>query len=202
MSCSIVSNTCVGASVTSALHPNSEYNTPFISSLIPNDSTYLRLIQHLDEYIKMTPILGNPKENWYIHPAIRIPYPVIFLGDIEIHCIHEESTTIAIDKFTRRLNRMREFMKDSSNRVYACLSYGELLSNHSDIQGFITSFCKPVPGVTTIFLGPPKYHPIEGHYIDVPVWDNANLSRGSSGVYNFNDQNYNSSMFIQYIKQC
>ena len=65
----------------------------------------------------MKPILNEPKNNtifsiqnklkYYLHKDISIPYPVIHLDDIEIHFIHENNNDLCINKFNRRLERLK-----------------------------------------------------------------------------------------------
>ena len=93
------------------------YNNPFITSLIPNDADYLKLVNNFEKYIVLSGILGEAKKDslfaiqnkniYYIHHEIKTPYPVIYLGDIEIHYIHENNEEICLNKFNRRMERMR-----------------------------------------------------------------------------------------------
>jgi uncharacterized protein (DUF1919 family) len=195
-----ISNTCVGAELHKILCPSNEYNNPFIATLIPNDTAYLKLINNLQEYSMQTPSLGPPLEKWYIHPAITLPYPVIFLGDIEIHCIHESDTKATMDKFTRRLERMRNFIELKDSKIYATLSFSELLNDHDDINLIIQQFCQPPGIVNKIFLGPSKYKCNNKHYVSVEQWNTISLIRNSSNVYFFNDQHFTTKMFVEYIR--
>jgi len=196
-----LSNTCVGASLHKLMLPAHEYNSPFIGTLIPNDTSYLKLIDNLRVIIRETPSLGPPLEKWNTHPAIIRPYPVIFLGDIEIHCIHESDNVRTLDTFTRRLIRLRKFVENPDNRIYATLSFSELLNDHDDPYEFITKFCQPSSDtLTKIFLGPSKYKGDNKNYIPVEQWDTISLLRVHA-AYAFNDQNFNTQMFAAYVNQ-
>ena len=56
----IISNTCLGQYL---MHKFSilPYNNPFIATLIPNDNDYIKLINNLQYYLNLNPILGEAK---------------------------------------------------------------------------------------------------------------------------------------------
>lgn len=202
----ILSNTCIGRDVWVSKF-NKEYNNPFIATLIPNDIDFIRLCNNILYYINCTPILSPPRDNtsfaiqnsgkWYKHSAIPVPYPVIFLDDIEIHCIHEKDNNTCIDKFTRRLERMRTHISNNNCKILGILSYSEFINNHIDIQKLIDTY---LSNPNNIFIGPTKYKNIpNNNYIILPEFDNIKLIRNSSHIYVFNNQNKLRDIFINHI---
>jgi len=117
----IISNSCVGFNIIKRkkILP---YNNPFIGSLIPNDDDYLKLVNNFYNYVNAPIKLGNAKidslftiqnKNIYcLHPDIKTPYPIIYLGDIEIHFMHENNEVDCLNKFNYRIERMREIIKN------------------------------------------------------------------------------------------
>jgi uncharacterized protein (DUF1919 family) len=185
------------------------YNNPFISTLIPNDLDFIKLSNNFLYYINIDPILGEPKKNtlfaeqnnnhWYIHELIPIPYPIIYLGDIEIHCIHETEPNECLNKFYRRLIRTREIIKENNYSVYILLSFSELINNHNNIQDIINNFLNNSnENIFKYFIGPSKYNN-HINYINVEQWNNIELIRNSSHVYNFNNQQINTNIFMNNI---
>jgi hypothetical protein len=190
------------------------YNNPFISTLIPNDTDYIKLINNIYDYIQIEPVLDMPSENstfciqnngkWYKHDAIQTPYPVIYLNDIEIHCIHDDFNN-CLDKFKRRLSRMKELVLSKHN-MYLLLSYSEFINHHDDTKTIIDLFFKSQPSqpnINKIFLGPNKYK-IDydnDNYIGVKEWDNISLERNDSHVLLFNKQPFNECMFYNKINE-
>lgn len=210
----ILSNTCVGANIINTIYKE-QYNNPFIATLIPNDEHYVKLCNNISHYINdVTPALREPgaetpfsiqnKGCWYKHPAIPTPYPVIYLDDVEIHCIHESSAEEALAKFTRRLERMREIMRSRSYRIIPLFSYGELINDHTDVDAIIERFmnCRSEK-IIPLFLGPMKHHrSVYGkHYIVAGCWNHSALTRDGSHIYIFNNQGYAGSMFINAIQR-
>jgi hypothetical protein len=205
----ILSNTCIGASVFTNVI-SKEYNNPFIGTLIPNDLDFIKLCNNIQYYIKCYPILSMPRSDtlfakqnlgkWYKHSAIKIPYPVILLDDIEIHCIHEEDNQICIDKFIRRFERMKEtILSNSESKVIGILSFSELINNHSNIQEIIDIY---LSNTDNIFAGPSKYKRIENNnYIIINTFNNVSLTRNSSHIYNFNDQTFLTTIFSNHISK-
>ena len=95
----IISNSCLGFGLSDNIYTG-EYNNPFVATLIPDDENYLKLCSNLKYYMSCEPtcdyIPSNTTEYskqtnsiWYNNPEVNIPYPIIHLEDIEIHCIHE-----------------------------------------------------------------------------------------------------------------
>ena len=184
----IISNSCVGQFImkNKSILP---WNNPFIGSLIPNDEDYLKLINNFDKYIGLPAKLGEAKKDslfaiqnkniYYTHCEIKTPYPVIYLGDIEIHFINEKYKII----FT--------------------WSYSEFFNDHTDIQQYINEYFSNKLNnliIDKYFIGPPEYNNGNINYINIDAWKNIKLTRNSSHVYDFNDQPFSINIFLDNIK--
>lgn len=207
----IISNTCVGQ----AIHKNKiffPYNNPFIGSLIPNVYDYIKLINNIDYYITLNPILGEPNTKslfslqnngiYYKHDTIKTPYPIVYLDDIEIHFIHEHDSSICIEKFIRRLARFKEIIKNK-HKIIITLSFSELITEHSNKDELINKYFNDYNGNLNIekyFIGPAEYNNGNKNYININKWNNIILDRNSSHVYNFNDQLFSINIFNKYIQ--
>jgi uncharacterized protein (DUF1919 family) len=97
----IISNNCWGAEIYKRL--NKEYNTPFVGLFIVGPE-YIRLLERFDHYMSL-PLQFTKGSVWFDSP---IKYPIGKLDDIEIHFVHYKNNEEAIDKWTRRLSRMKE----------------------------------------------------------------------------------------------
>ena len=119
---SFVSNSCVSMFLYKAYEPNINemfinYTNPFISSWFPNDDDYVRLCENYDYYISIEPRFDKPiNRNWekdtgnkkHIDPAFNPNYLVMFLGDVEIHWIHDIDPSLLLKKFRGRLKNSKE----------------------------------------------------------------------------------------------
>lgn len=117
MNLSIISNSCIGWLVYYVSESTKDpffidYKNPFISSLILDDEQYIRLCENYDYYISLEPRFSEPiNDKWkkltgdkrYKHHQVSSDYPVMFLGDIEIHWIHEIHEDSLMKKFKGRI---------------------------------------------------------------------------------------------------
>jgi uncharacterized protein (DUF1919 family) len=195
----IISNTCVGRSIIikNNIFP---YNNPFIGSLIPNDLEYVKLINNFNYYINIEPRLEEPKNNtifsiqnkskYYLHKDIQTPYPVIHLDDIEIHFIHDFDNEKCIDKFKRRLDRLKNIINNNDYKIIVTLSFSEIINNHDNILNYINEYFKNNNelNIEKYFIGPNEYNNGNINYININKWNNIKLNRDSSHIYDFNDQ--------------
>jgi uncharacterized protein (DUF1919 family) len=209
----IVSNSCVGHHIIHNIYANKEYETPFIGTLIPNDDEYLKLCNNILYYMKVEPIINCiPKEhtkfqdqskNTYCkHPAICIPYPIIHLEDIEIHCIHENDIQIALDKFNRRRQRFLKTVELDNYLILNVWAYGELFNDHINCSNLINSFLYNYSieyNIKNIFLGPSFFKANNSYYIPYDIYNNVSLMRNESYVYIFNNQIESSNALYNYI---
>lgn len=175
----IISNCCLGKMIQSSLLDR-EYNNPFIGTLIPEDSHFLKLCENILEYINYEPICDNLPSSttnyskqvnsiWYNNPAISIPYPIIHLNDIEIHCIHEKNINETLTKFKRRFERLKEIIEKNNYKIFMIMTWSNLFTIHNDnnYKLFINNFLSNNKNddMIFIFLGPRQY--ISNHfYID------------------------------------
>lgn len=196
----IISNTCVGWGL---MQKNNilPYNNPFVASLI-YDNDYLKLINNLNYYANINPIIiTEPKYPRYKHPIIKDDYPIIQLDDIKIHYIHESTPEECLDKYIRRNERFLKLLNSENSKIYTTLSYSEILENHNNIEEFIGKFFYKSENINIykIFLGPTIYNKDYQNYIPNDDWNTIDLIRDSSGVYKFNNQDYNIAIFDDYI---
>lgn len=183
------------------------YNNPLIGTLIPNDLDFIKLCNTIQHYITIDPVLGESRLDtafaiqnegkWYKHNYIRTPYPVLFWDDIEIHCIHEESEQSCLDKFLRRLNRMRDNIKTKSYKIMGILSFSEIINDHENTQSVIDLY---LSNCNNIFLGPSQYKKSENDtYLVVKEWDDIKLDRNGLHIYVFNNQQWLSQVIFDHI---
>lgn len=114
----IISNECVGSFLFSRFSPGKDsffinYTNPFISSLFLVDEEYVKLAENYDFYLSLIPIVKEPKETiwsqqtgnkWFVsmyNPLLK-DYPVVHLGDIETHFIHDLNNKLVLKKFIGR----------------------------------------------------------------------------------------------------
>jgi len=208
----IISNKCVGLQINKKKN-YLPYNNPFIGSLIPNDLEYIKLINNLEYYLNVEPIIGEPKDNtvfhsqnkskYYLHESIPVPYPVVLLDDIEIHFIHEIDKNLCIDKFKRRLDRTKNIINNFDYKIFVTLSFSEFINNHDNITDVINEYFNKNESKLNIekyFIGPSQFNnSYYTNYTNINKWDNINLSRDSSHVYNFNDQPFSIEVFSNII---
>ena len=207
------SNSCVGLFVSRKINygPN---NNPFIGTLIPNDLDYLKLINNLEYYLTFIPKLGEPNNNslfskqndciWYKHSDIKTPYPVIYIGDIEVHCIHEcfNKKENYLTKFIDRFERMKTLINSGNYKIICLLSFSEFFNDHDDLFEIINLYfdCNNTLNIEKYFIGPSKFNNNHKNYIDVTKWDNLDFERNESHVYSFNDQPFSIDLFVKNIQ--
>lgn len=96
---SIISNNCWGGLVYNSL--GLECLSPF-KNLFLEDDDYLRLLINLRDYLEMP--LEFVRFEIEIHSKQR--YPVMRLGDIFVHCNHDDNPKDALEKWNRRLKKI------------------------------------------------------------------------------------------------
>ncbi len=96
---SIVSNNCWGGIIYRTL--GLECLSPF-KNLFLKDEDYLKMIQDIKSYMSIEPI-GKRCET---DPHSAKVYPVLEIGDIEIHCNHAENFEMAINDWNRRKSKI------------------------------------------------------------------------------------------------
>ena len=160
---------------------------------------------NIEYYMNVEPIINNAVKyntpfsilnngEYYKHPAIKTPYPIVHLEDIEIHCIHD-SMENAIEKFTRRRERMLNVMKH--DHVLICtMSIGEFFNNHDNIGELINEFTSCI---NNLFIGPEKYNNDKINYITNQQYNLKLNKRNSSQVIIGNNQPLSGQLFTKYI---
>lgn len=121
MEYTLISNSCVSSVIYQLYNPGVhklfvDYTNPFIASWFPEDEQFVKFCEHYDFYTSLEPRFGEPEcFNWYRDTRSyrnlnrRLPvYPVMFLGDIEIHWIHEKSEKLLMKKYRERLKVSKE----------------------------------------------------------------------------------------------
>ena len=189
-----ISNSCLGMFTHSSFE-NNEYNQPFIGTLIPEDLHFLKLCENILHYINCEPRCDIlPSNNtiyskqvkgiWYNNPAIKIPYPIVHLDDIEIHCIHENSIDETLKKFKRRIERFKNIINEKKYKIFYVMTWGNLFTIHknNDYKPYILKFLSNNIDEQQkyIFLGPEKY--VEhNYYINDKIFD-LNIQRRIDNV--------------------
>jgi uncharacterized protein (DUF1919 family) len=102
---SYITNTCQNLNIYTRL--NIPYNTPFIGSYMQDDAQYVNFCINYDYYVAQEPVFKEPLQAQDSQSPIGVDYPVMFLGDFEIHWIHETSAADLLVKYKRRLERSR-----------------------------------------------------------------------------------------------
>lgn len=97
-----ITNDCLAFFIYKKLNTNNL--SPLIASLFESDEQYVKFCENFNEYIKMTPVFGEPKMK--VKDLGRKNPPCMFLGDIEIHWVHEKNKEDVLEKWNRRIKRI------------------------------------------------------------------------------------------------
>lgn len=166
-----ISNCCLGQQLHN-MKCNCEYNNPFIATLIPEDSHFLKLCENLIYYMNCEPTCDNNPSNitdysnqtngvWYNNPAVEKNYPIIHLDDVEIHCIHEYSISETLITFKRRMERFKDIIKSNNYNIFYIMTWANLFTIHAnnDYKPYISRFLSNNKEENNkfIFLGPENY---------------------------------------------
>ena len=100
---SIISNNCYGTAYSKAT--SKEYTTPFFSLFLYGED-YVTLLENFDELIAMDPVICEDNVSKYFKTPKK--YPILRLGEVEIHCLHDKGKTPEESraKWIRRRDRM------------------------------------------------------------------------------------------------
>lgn len=138
------------------------------------------------------------------HNAIRVPYPIIKIEDIDIHCIHENDNMECLKTFKRRCERANKIIKTNNYKILNILVFTELITETNDYQQTINAFLtnKDIDTVN-IFLGPKKYKintdNMRNVYIEDIYFDNIHLKRNSSFIMISNNQPISTNILLKYM---
>lgn len=97
----IISNNCFGGQAYQWL--KLPYNTPFVG-LFLYGQCYLKLLQNFDFYLKQDLVFVTKSA----YKDIIQAYPIALLYDVELHFLHYKTQQEVIDKWYRRLERLKE----------------------------------------------------------------------------------------------
>jgi len=165
-----------------------EYNQPFIGCLFVNDLQFIKLCKNFDRYMTIEPLFGIPNPSstwatqagnggWYSHQEIKIPYPVMYLEDIEIHWIHEINPETLSEKYNRRRQR---YLTLKPTPVFMWCD-ADLMNDHpKDIfENLVNdfSFIK-----NSIYITGSKTIPKNERIVYTPIWENGPQGRDSSHI--------------------
>jgi len=209
MDITFLNNTCIGHQMFVHSIPNKEYNTPFIGSLFVNDYDFIKYCSNYEYYMNVEPVIGSSiSDNLYSKGEIGRTwiYPIMILDDIEIHWIHEklQETDLLLQKYHRRNERFKTFLKTHNKKMIAILSYSQLLSDHNNIEQVIEDYFKSSNDIELIFIGPAKYNKIyntNNTYIPIKEWDNYNGHRDNNGLYTINEHGIIRDNTINWLKR-
>lgn len=136
---SYISNNC--ANISFYFREKREYDHPIIGALFVNDDDYVKFCSNIDSYMSYEPIFLPPRLNslwtrqngseWYLHTEIKPPYPVMYLGDVEIHWIHENNEKELLEKFKRRRERFFINRAKKNTEYYFLFSSADRMNNIS-----------------------------------------------------------------------
>ena len=197
----IISNTCVGFMVLQKF--DKKFNNPFIGSIFIDDNDYIKLANNFIEYINYEPVLYIPtgekcnkyalqtNSKYYIHDLVKTPYPIFLLKDIEIHYVHEHNNEITLNKYYRRITRLKEII-NNNHKIFITLSFSEFLNKHDSYELMIDKFLEKSnnDNIIKLFIGPPQFYKKEygKNYMIINEWTNFNFERNKSNLFISNDQ--------------
>lgn len=97
----IISNNCFGGEAYQML--KLPYNTPFVG-LFLYGPCYLKLLQNFDFYLQQDLVFINKS----VYKESVQTYPIALLYDVELHFLHYKSQDEVLDKWNRRLERLKK----------------------------------------------------------------------------------------------
>jgi len=106
----IFGNSCVSGWVYTQM--GKVYNNPFIWHYFQDGMDYIKVCKNFDYYLNQEPILISEdlKDGRYpYHPKISKDYPIMKLGDVNVHFIHHTDGDEVVDKYLRRRDRLTEY---------------------------------------------------------------------------------------------
>ena len=106
----ILSNNCWGFEIYQTLAR--KYNTPFVG-LFLFPECYIRFLENFEKFINSN--IEFTKASKYMEGRTSLDYPIgLLCNDIEVHFMHYSSESEALEKWSRRMDRLR---KDMENNV-------------------------------------------------------------------------------------
>ena len=156
---SFFSNNCLGSEMFKKF--NMQYNNPFIGSFFLDESHFFKLISNLNYYFSLEPQFSIPpissNKYYQLNNSVfykyrdkhykKETYPIMILGDIHIHWIHEDDPQILLEKYKRR----RQRYLDSPKKNIVIMSYRECFIDFQDFANQLKNL-----NFELILFGPPK----------------------------------------------
>jgi len=93
---------------------------------------YYQLTYNIHIYIYLYYFL-----KYYNHIQIQTPYPIIQVGSVHIHCIHEKDANTTLEKFKRRVERTKNIIKAKNYNILNILVFTEIITQVDDYQQII-----------------------------------------------------------------
>ena len=93
----VITNNCYGTKY--YIKNKLRYNTPFIGVFIQSPC-YIKLLENFHKYMKKRAKPCSKSKYG------TFKYPIMSIGDIEIHCLHDKDIKECIEKWERRKKRM------------------------------------------------------------------------------------------------
>lgn len=138
---SFITNNCLGDVIYK--HLNIKFDNPFIGSYFQDDDQFLKFCLNFKYYTSLVPVFKKgllPIDT----NCPSIPpdsFPIMFLDDIEIHWIHETSREELLQKYNRRLSRMKTpfFVWGDSmlHRLHTDNKRQDIISTFSNIENSV-----------------------------------------------------------------
>lgn len=103
---SIVADFCYGGVL--SYHLGLPFCSPFVNVMVGDISGYQRLINRMDYYMSMAPIIKEMNVNRSANQIIRaghVEYPVLWYDDIALHGFHYKNEEVFLSKWEQRRKR-------------------------------------------------------------------------------------------------
>lgn len=97
----IISNNCFGGEAYQML--KLPYNNPFVGMFLYGPC-YIKLLQNFDFYLQQNLVFINKS----VYKDTVQSYPIALLHDVELHFLHYKSQDEVLDKWNRRLERLKK----------------------------------------------------------------------------------------------
>jgi hypothetical protein len=105
-------------STTLRVEQNDAIGTLFKGGFFPNDKEYVKLCMNFDYYMSLEPTIklpntesdwfrSNGNKPWFKHVDVRKPYTVLYIGDIELHCVDGQEQDSIISRYKERRDNFR-----------------------------------------------------------------------------------------------
>ena len=163
-------------------------------------TNHTRSNEHKQNNEKNNKYTQQTNSKYYIHDAINVPYPIFLLKDIEIHYVHENNNEIALNKFNKRIERLKK-MINNNHKIFITMSFSQFINKHDNYELLIDKFLEKSnnKNIIKIFIGPKEFYKEKYgvNYMILFEWNNFNFERNKSNIFMSNDEN----LCVEKIKQ-